>query len=183
MMRGFFLFLWETIKIVLISVLIVVPIRYFVVQPFFVKGASMEPNFDDGQYLIINEISYRFEAPKRGDVVVFRYPLDPSQYYIKRIIGLPGETVEIAGGRIIIYNQQHPDGTILEENYLAAGQKTFGDSELTLKDNEYFVLGDNRDASSDSRRWGSVRKDFIIGRVWIRAWPPDRLTVFAAPNY
>jgi len=182
-MRGFFLFLWETIKIVLVSVLIVVPIRYFVVQPFFVKGASMEPGFDDGHYLIINEISYRFEAPKRGDVIVFRYPLGPSQYYIKRIIGLPGETVEIAGGGIIIYNQQHPSGLALEENYLAAGQKTIGDLKMTLKNNEYFVLGDNRDASSDSRRWGPVGKDFIIGRAWVRAWPPDRLTVFAAPNY
>jgi len=116
-------------------------------------------------------------------VIVFRYPLGPSQYYIKRIIGLPGETVEIAGGGIIIYNQQHPSGLALEENYLAVGQKTIGDLKMTLKNTEYFVLGDNRDASSDSRRWGPVGKDFIIGRAWVRAWPPDRLTVFAAPNY
>ncbi len=183
MMRGFFLFLWETIKIVLVSVLIVVPIRYFVIQPFFVKGASMEPVFDDGHYLIINEISYRFEDPERGDVIVFRYPLDPSQYYIKRIIGLPGEMVEIAGGKVIIYNQKYPNGTTLEENYLATGQKTASDLKMSLNGDEYFVLGDNRDASSDSRRWGPVSEDHIIGRAWIRAWPPDRLTVFAAPNY
>ncbi|MBI4812775.1 signal peptidase I [Candidatus Falkowbacteria bacterium] len=182
-MRGFFLFLWETIKIVVVSALIVVPIRYFVVQPFFVKGASMEPGFDDGHYLIINEISYRLEAPERGDVIVFRYPLDPSQYYIKRIIGLPGETVEIVGGGVIIYNQRHPAGMVLVEDYLVAGQKTTGDFRVTLRGDEYFVLGDNREASSDSRRWGPLDKDYIIGRVWVRAWPPDRLMVFAAPNY
>jgi signal peptidase I len=182
-MRGFFLFLWETIKIVVVSVLIVMPIRYFVVQPFFVKGASMEPSFDDGQYLIINEIGYRFESPQRGDVVVFRYPLDPSQYYIKRIIGLPGETVKIDGGKITIYNQQNPSGMVLDETYLSAGQVTVGELETNLNNNQYFVLGDNRNASSDSRRWGPVAKNLIIGRAWVRAWPPNRLTVFAAQNY
>src|SRR3989344_8898539 len=88
-------FVWETIKVVVISLAIILPIRYYLVQPFFVKGASMEPSFEDGDYLLINEISYRFSAPERGDVIVFRYPKDRSQFFIKRIVGLPGETVEI----------------------------------------------------------------------------------------
>lgn len=183
-MRKFFIFIWEIIKIVVISLLIVVPIRYFLIQPFFVRGASMEPNFDDGQYLIIDEISYRFQSPERGEVIVFKYPQDPSQYYIKRIIGLPSETVEITSGYVIIYNQQNPQGKILDESqYLKSGQKTFGDIKITLAEDEYFVLGDNRSASHDSRRWGALKKDYIIGRTWIRAWPPDKAEVFAAPNY
>lgn len=183
-MRGFLTFIWETVKIVIISVLIVVPIRYFVVQPFFVRGASMEPSFDEGHYLIIDEISYRFSDPQRGDVIVFRYPHDPSQYYIKRIVGLPDETIEISGGRVIIYNNKYPSGLLLdEEGYLAGGQKTVGNMKVALSHDEYFVMGDNRDASSDSRRWGALDKDNFIGRVWLRVWPFGEMTVFAAPAY
>jgi len=183
-MKGFFAFIWETIKIVVISLVIVVPIRYFLIQPFFVKGASMEPNFDDGQYLIIDEISYRFRLPERGEVIVFRYPQDPSQYYIKRIIGLPGETIEITNGYVIIYNEQNPQGKILDESqYLDIRQGTLGNVKITLAKDEYFVLGDNRSASSDSRRWGPLKKDYIIGRAWLRAWPLKKAQVFAAPSY
>ena len=182
-MRAIFSFIWEIIKVVVISLLIVVPIRYFVIQPFFVKGMSMEPTFDDGQYLIIDEISYRIEAPERGEVIVFKYLHDPSQYYIKRIIGLPGETVEIVGGGIIIYNSENPNGQVLEEKYLFKDLKTIGDMKVFLKGDEYFVLGDNRSASSDSRRWGPLDKDYIIGRAWIRVWPFDTAKVFAAPGY
>jgi signal peptidase I len=182
-MRAFFTFIWEVIKVVVISVLIVVPIRYFLIQPFFVKGMSMEPAFDDGQYLIIDEISYRFDSPERGEVIVFKYPNDPSQYYIKRLIGLPGETVEIVGGGIIIYNSEHLEGRALNEHYLSENLKTIGNIKLTLKENEYFVLGDNREASSDSRRWGPLAEKFIVGRVWVRVWPFNAAQVFAAPNY
>ncbi len=182
-MRAFFSFVWEIIKVVIISILIVVPIRYFLIQPFFVKGMSMEPSFDDGQYLVIDEISYRFESPERGEVIVFKYPNDPSQYYIKRLIGLPGETVEIVGGGIIIYNNEHPDGRVLSEQYLPKDLKTIGNIKLTLKESEYFVLGDNRGASSDSRRWGPLDRDFIVGLVWLRVWPFNTAQVFAAPAY
>ena len=182
-MRAIFSFIWEIIKVVVISLLIVVPIRYFVIQPFFVKGMSMEPTFDDGQYLIIDEISYRIETPERGEVIVFKYPHDPSQYYIKRIIGLPDETIEIVGGGIIIYNSENPNGQVLTEKYLPKDLKTVGDTKVSLKSDEYFVLGDNRSASSDSRRWGPLDKDYIIGRAWIRVWPFDTAKVFAAPGY
>ena len=165
-------FFWEILKIVIISLAIIVPIRYFLIQPFFVKGASMEPNFLDGDYLIINEISYRFEKPQRGDVVIFRYPLDPSQYFIKRIVGLPNEIIKIEDGRVIIYNKEISDeGIILDESVYLDNMYTPGNLEITLKDNEYFVLGDNRRASSDSRKWGAVPRKYIIGEAWLRAWP------------
>lgn len=182
-MRAIFSFIWEIIKVVVISLLIVIPIRYFVIQPFFVKGMSMEPAFDDGQYLIVDEISYRFASPQRGEVVVFRYPNDPSQYYIKRIIGLPGETVEVVGGGVIVYNEENPAGLTLAEKYLPNELKTIGSMKISLNEEEYFVLGDNREASSDSRRWGPLDKNYIIGRVWLRIWPFNTMDVFAAPNY
>ena len=182
-MRGLFAFIGEIIKIVIISILIVLPIRYFLIQPFFVKGMSMEPSFDDGQYLIIDEISYRLEAPERGEVIVFRYPQNPSQYHIKRIIGLPGETLEIVGGGVIVYNKEHPNGEILDEKYLFSGLKTTGNVKVSLGDGQYFVLGDNRGSSLDSRRWGPLDKDYIIGRVLLRVWPFETAKIFAAPAY
>ena len=96
------MFVWETIKVVVVSLAIILPIRYYLVQPFFVKGASMEANFEDGDYLLVDEISYRFSEPARGDVIIFRYPEDRSQFFIKRIIGLPGETVEIKSNKVTI---------------------------------------------------------------------------------
>src|SRR3989344_851898 len=164
-------FVWETIKVVVISLAIILPIRYYLVQPFFVKGASMEPNFEDGDYILVNEISYRFSAPERGDVVIFRYPLDLSQFFIKRIIGLPNETVEIKNNTVTIYNKDKPDGLVLDESYLATEQKTFGNATVRIDDNEYFVLGDNRLQSSDSRRWGMVNKSLITGKAFLRPWP------------
>ncbi len=171
-------FIWETAKIVIISLLIIIPIRYFLFQPFFVRGASMEPNFENGEYLIIDEISYRFTNPERGDVIIFRYPKDPSQYYIKRIIAMPNEVIKINNGKVIIFNEQNPTGLELEESYLEEGnQFTPGNIEVSLDGNEYFVLGDNRQASSDSRRWGPVPEHYIIGQAWIRAWPFNRVKI------
>lgn len=163
---------WEIIKVVLISLAIVVPIRYFIVQPFIVRGASMEPNFEDSQYLIIDEASYYFRTPEREEVIVFRYPRDPRQFFIKRIIGLPGERIETKRGRVKIYNAQYPEGFALGEEYLAPlGRSTHPDMSTTLGQDEYFVMGDNRDFSSDSRVWGPLDKEFIVGRTVIRVWP------------
>ncbi len=164
-------FVWETIKVVFISLAIILPIRYYLVQPFFVKGASMEPSFEDGDYLLVDEISYRFSYPERGDVVVFRYPLDQSQFFIKRIVGLPSETVEIKNNTVKIYNKEKPNGFVLDEKYLSSEQKTIGELVVKLDDREYFVLGDNRLQSSDSRRWGMLNKTFITGKVFLRPWP------------
>ena len=173
----------EIIKVVLISLAIIVPVRYFLIQPFYVKGASMEPNFFDHEYLIIDEISYRFGEPSRGEIVVFKYPRDPSQYFIKRIIGLPNETIEIKDEKIIIYNKDNSEGMPLDEEYLDEDVKTLGNRVLSLGADEYFVLGDNRLASFDSRSFGSIKKSSIIGRVWFRGWPFDKIKVFETPEY
>lgn len=173
-------FFWELVKAFLIAMAIIIPVRYYLVQPFFVRGASMEPMFDDGEYLVIDQLSYQFREPKRGEVIVFRYPLRPSQFFIKRIIGLPGERVRIASGQIIIGNATYPQGVILDESkYLLAGLRTGGQIDEQLAADEYFVLGDNRTASSDSRSWGGLARDLIIGRAWIRAFPFDRIDIFA----
>lgn len=178
-MKKFFLFVWEITKIVAVSLAIIIPIRYYLVQPFFVRGASMEPNFDDGEYLVVDELTYRFRGPERGEVIVFKFPKDPSQYYIKRIIGLPNETVEIKDNQVVLYNDEFREGLVLDESvYLANGQYLWGNVKMTLGGNEYFVLGDNRGASSDSRQWGVLPQENIIGRVWVRAWPFNKAEVF-----
>ena len=183
-MKSFFLSVLDLAKIFAVALLIFGSVRYFLFKPFLVKGASMEPNYDDGQYLVIDEISYRFSSPQRGDVVVFKYPLDPSQYYIKRIIGLPGETVEVTDGKVIVYNQQHPEGQALNEgDYLNKSVFTPFEGRHKLLTDEYFVIGDNRAASYDSRKWGPVKKNLIVGKVWLRAWPFDAVQVMEAPSY
>jgi len=175
----------EIIKIVIISLAIIIPVRYFLVQPFYVKGASMEPTFFNHEYLIINEIDYRFEAPARGEVVVFRPPYgDHTDYFIKRIIGLPGEEIKVKNGRILVFNKEHPEGIVLDESfYLASDLITSGDYDKVLAADEYFLLGDNRGSSLDSRMFGPVKKESIVGKVWVRGWPFNRLTVFSPPPY
>lgn len=177
-------FFWEVIKMVILSLAIIVPIRYFLVQPFFVKGASMEDDFHNGDYVLIDELSYRFNYPERGEVIVFRSPQDTSQFFIKRIIGLPGETIQIRNNEIIITNEQYPKGFILDESaYLDKGQTTAGDFKINIDQNEYFVLGDNRSHSSDSRIWGAVNKNLVSGRVFLRAWPFNDISTFPKIKY
>lgn len=174
---------WEFSKIIIIALLIVVPVRMFVMQPFFVKGASMEQSFYDGEYLIIDELSYRFHEPQKGDVIIFRYPLDRRQYYIKRIIGLPGEMIEISGGRVMIGAAEGDRFVLDEREYLEKNETTPGNVVLTLGADEYFVAGDNRGHSSDSRSWGALPRKDIIGKVFLRAWPVARADFIGAPNY
>lgn len=184
-MKNFFVFLFELVKIVVISLVIIIPIRYFLIQPFYVKGSSMEPTFYDHEYLIVDEISYRFKNPVRGDIIVFRYPKDPQEYFIKRLIGLPGETIQIKDGKVIIYNDKNIQGMVLDESYLPDGLNTYSntDDKITLGKDEYYMLGDNRNASKDSRSFGPVNETFITGRVLFRGWPFRRATLFHAPVY
>lgn len=176
-------FFWELIKVFLLAMAIIVPVRYFLVQPFFVRGASMEPNFQDGEYLVIDELSYRLREPRRGEVVVFRFPNNPRQFFIKRIVGLPGERVLIEEGQVRIVNDRHPNGVLLDEaQYLTEGATTGGAVTVALGEEEYFVLGDNRPASSDSRSWGVLKKAAIIGRAWVRAFPVGRFGVLEFPR-
>jgi signal peptidase I len=171
-------FLGELLHVVVISLAIILPIRYFLIQPFYVKGASMEPNFHDHEYLIIDEISYRFSPPERGDIVVFRYPDDPRQFFIKRIVGLPGERIEISRGGVYLYNEERPEGFHLDESFYLVDPYTSGEKVMDLSSDEYFLMGDNRSASMDSRAFGSVPKRFIVGKVLLRGWPPDKVKFF-----
>ncbi len=176
-------FVLEVVQIVIISAAIIIPIRYFLVQPFYVKGASMEPNFYDKEYLIIDELTFRMREPERGEIVVFRYPREPGQYFIKRIVGMPGETIEISGGAVVVYNDDHPNGQILDEKTYLGSALSQGKKKVTLGADEYFVMGDNRDESLDSRSFGPVNRSAIIGRVWVRGLPLSRAGTFEVPEY
>jgi len=183
MLKNALLFLWQVFKIVVLALLIVLPIRYFIFQPFIVKGISMEPNFHNNDYLIIDEISYRFRAPERGEIVVFNYPLNPSEKFIKRIIGLPGETVELSGGQITIVDRTGRKKILDESSYLSSEQMSFKKEKITLNQDQYFVMGDNRFHSFDSRSWGVLPKSYIVGRVLFRAFPPKEIKLFLSPSY
>lgn len=146
----------------------------------------MEPTFHTSEYLIIDEISYRLGEPNRGEVIVFRYPRNPQEYFIKRIIGLPGETIEIKDGDVYIYNREYEQGMLLEEEYLGEASRTYApgsDDRVELEDNEYYVLGDNRNSSKDSRNFGPVQESFIVGKVLFRGWPFNKAGFFKEPQY
>lgn len=176
-------FVFEVLKILIIALLIIKPIHYFILQPFYVRGASMEPNFYNNEYLIVDELSYRFHTPRRGDVVVIHNPYQASEYFIKRVIGLPGEQVIIGGGQVRIVNTDHPQGWYLDElTYLSRDVVTTGDLRVTLGADQYYVLGDNRPASLDSRSFGPITKKDIVGRTAVRAWPLNRARLFPTPS-
>ena len=165
----------EIVRVLLISLAVVIPVRIFIAQPFIVRGASMEPTYHDGEYLIVDEISLRFSELQRGEVVIFRYPIDPKNFFIKRIIGLPQETIVIRDGHVYISN---PEGELepIDDSYLSPETLTLPDKVVTLGPDEYFVLGDNRPDSSDSRIWGPLEEQYIVGRTFLRLWPPHRFT-------
>lgn len=173
--------IWEFLKIIIIAAVIVLPIRYFLFQPFIVKGESMVPNLQSGDYLIIEEISYRFSTPKRGDIIVLDYPLDASQRFIKRVIGLSGETVDIRNGTVTITKDQK--SFVLDEAYLPDDLTTDGAVSVTLKHDEYFVMGDNRQFSYDSRRWGVLPEKDIVGKAFFRVFPLSQMTLFPEVSY
>lgn len=168
-------------RLALVAAAIALPIRYFVAQPFIVRGASMEPNFHDQEYLVVDELSYFFREPARGEVVVFRYPLNPKEYFIKRVIGLPGETVEIRDGGVWVSREASLEEVRLEEPYLPEDLSMRGGVRFTLGQDEYVVLGDNREFSSDSRNWGVLERKYITGRAVLRAWPIAKLGVLPQP--
>src|SRR3990167_4872194 len=162
--KEMFSFIWEMIRVIIVSLAIIIPIRYYVVQPFFVKGASMESTFENNDYILIDELSYFFRDPRRDEIIVFRSPENSSQFFIKRIIGLPGDTVKIENNKVSIFNDQSPEGLLLNESsYLDRGQETRGNITMTISSSNYFVMGDNRLQSSDSRKWGELDKSLITG--------------------
>lgn len=164
----------DLIKYIVIAILIVIPVRMFIAQPFIVSGESMFSTFLDGDYLIIDEISYHLREPHRGDVVVFKYPLDTKRFFIKRIIGLPNEEIEIKSGVVSITNKENPEGFVLEEPYLK--QEFIDDFNFKTGNEEFFVMGDNRARSSDSRYWGALPENLIIGRAFVRLLPLNNIS-------
>src|SRR3989344_1372064 len=165
----------ELLFFAFISFLIVAPIRIFIAQPFIVSGSSMFPTFENSEYLIVDEISYRLGSPKRNDVVVFKYPNDTKKFFIKRIIGLPNEIIDIKNGEITIKNTEYPDGLKLEQPFIR--ENSSDNIHFELKESEYFVLGDNRNASSDSRYWGAVSRKLLIGRAFLRLFPINKTDI------
>lgn len=169
-------FFKEIIKFALLAAIIVLPIRLFIAQPFVVSGRSMDPTFANGQYLIVDEISYRFENPKRGDVIIFKYPMDKKKFFIKRIIGLPLETIEIRDGQVTVKNEALKQGLVLKEPYLTKSININERLSMTLKSGEYFVMGDNRNESLDSRVWGPLKFPLIIGKPFLRLFPVSKIS-------
>jgi len=186
-MKSFLLSIWEIVEVGLIAVITVVAVRHFLVQPFVVSGRSMEPSFSNGDYLLIDEISYRYRTPERGEVIVFRSPTDNKSFFIKRVIGLPDEKITIKENKIIVFNKENPDGLTLSEAYLKSifgtSMQAIKDTEVTLANNQYFVLGDNRQESYDSRSWGPLEKSAIVGVVRLRLWPITKVEALTIPAY
>ncbi|MCB9814803.1 signal peptidase I [Candidatus Nomurabacteria bacterium] len=166
--------LTEIVRFSIIAILIVIPIRMFIAQPFIVSGASMDDTFHSGQYIIVDQVTYQLHSPERGDVIIFRYPKDPSKFFIKRVIGVPGDTIKIEGGKVTLLNKENPQGFTLDEPYIKSMEPAPLMTE-TLGEREYFVMGDNRDQSSDSRSWGVLQEERIVGRAWLRLFPPSVL--------
>ncbi len=164
---------FELIRFIAIAAIIIIPFRIFIAQPFIVNGASMDPTFHTNQYLIVDQLTYRTHEPERGDVIIFRFPLNPKDFYIKRVIGLPNETVTIQGSDVYIQEAGSEESYKLDEPYIEF--RSNNNMNVTLGDDEYFVMGDNRPNSSDSRHWGVLPKEFIVGRAYIRLLPFDKI--------
>ena len=184
----FLYFLWDLVKTGAIVFAVAFSIRYFLIQPFIVEGSSMMPNYVDKEYLLAEKLDYFIGSPKRGDVVIFKYPNNPSVNFIKRVIGLPGETIQIQDSVITVINSGNSNGVALQEGaYLSSTVKTLTDSKgqytVTFADGEYFVLGDNREHSSDSREWGVLPRENIIGRAWLTLKPLDRFGINKRVSY
>lgn len=165
----------EFITYFVIALAITLPVKLYVAQPFVVSGDSMVPTFENGEYLIVDELSYRFREPARGEIIIFRFPGDHSKFYIKRVIGLPNEVIEIESSGIFVGDGDEREK--IDESYLSS-QPILPREEVSLGSSEYFVMGDNRAASSDSRAWGPVSEDLIVGHVILRLLPLTKIDIF-----
>ncbi len=177
---GFGKFL-ENVLYIIGAVALAIIIQAFIIRPFIVSGTSMDPVIKNGQYLLVDEVSYHFEAPQRGDVIVFKAPPEPSKYYIKMIVGLPGETVKIKDGKITIINSAHPEGFTLSEPFIT--HPSFDNGTYVVPQGEYFVMGDNRSGSYDSRSWGMLPDANIRGRAILRLLPVNTISVLPGKEH
>lgn len=192
LLRGVVNFIAETLELSVLAVLLFLFLYIFLVRPHYVNGTSMLPDFHNDDRLLIETLSYRIpkRGPRRGDVIIFQAPPNPNLEYIKRIIALPNEKIKIQNGSIFIFNDDHPEGFLLEEPYLGEGVTTDAKSRKIIREGEvfetgqdYVVMGDNRSASSDSRDWGTVKQEAIVGRAWLRYWPPSTFGLITTPEY
>jgi len=174
---------WEIFKVLVIVFVSAIIIRGFVAQPFIVEGSSMEPDFHSGEYLLVEKLGYHFHRPNRGDVIVFRYPNNPEISYIKRIIGLPGETIQVYKNQVFANNTKLTEDYLSPKEITAISQNPDTPYEITLTDEQFFVMGDNRQHSSDSREWGPLDRKFIIGRSALVLYPRQNISAIASPNY
>jgi len=173
--------IWDVLEVVIIALAVALFIRYFIAQPFLVSGASMEPTFHNGNFLIVDEVTYRFHAPQRGDVIVFKYPGNEKEYFIKRVIGLPGETLTASSNAVTITTKN--GGETLTEPYTNVDAHPAAPKTVTLGDHQYFVMGDNRGNSFDSRSWGPLDEKEITGIVRLRVFPFTQFGTISTPTY
>jgi len=171
----------EVIIFAVIAFGIVLPFRYFIAEPYVVSGESMSPTFESGDYLIVEKISIKKDGPNRNDVIVFNlkdptFKTDNERNLIKRVIGLPGETITMKGFEITIINKDNPEGFLLDEKFIV--NKSDGDFTITLDKDEYFVMGDNRPKSYDSRSWGTLKEREIIGKPILRLLPIQNINFY-----
>ncbi len=176
-------FFLDIIEVVVTALAFFVVVYLFLFQPHQVKGNSMYPNFYDKEYLLTDKVSYRFGEPERGDVIIFKAPRNEEYEYIKRIIGLPNEKVMISEGHVFVNNQQLNEAYLPPSYQTRAGTFASENQIISLGGSEYFVLGDNRSHSSDSRDWGPVPEENIIGKTWLRYWPINRIGTIKEPAY
>ena len=181
--RSIIIFIVELFLLFGVAYVAVKVVHQFIFQPFYVVGPSMEPNFFDLDYLIIEKIKYRFKSPERGEVIVLKNPSSPNSLIIKRIIGLPGEEVLIKNGKVFLKSEGSGEEIELKEPYLPAGLETPGENKTILKKNEYFVMGDHRNVSLDSRSFGPVKEELIVGHTWLRVWPIKGFGLINALSY
>lgn len=183
MLRRFGMFFLDILQVVVFAVAIFLFVYLLILQPHKIKGLSMFPTYHDAEFLLTEKVTYRFNDPKRGDVVVFKAPPDDEEEFIKRIIGLPGDQVMVREGRVYI------NGELLEEDYIATDVFTSGGTyardgqTVTVPEGEYLVMGDNRPHSHDSRNFGPIRKSKIVGRAWFLYWPLNRAMLIKEVNY
>ena len=181
--KRLFNFFFDILESIVVALAIFVVVYLFLYQPHQVKGASMEPNFHDGEYILTNKFQYKLDRPKRGDVIVFKSPQNPDIDFIKRIIGLPGEKIKLINNHYFINDVE------LQESYIAPTLFTYNGAflkegmEVTIPPDHYFVSGDNRPRSSDSREWGTIDKSAIIGKSQFRYWPLPRAGLISSASY
>jgi len=172
---------FDFVKTVATIVILAIIIRVFVIQPYIVEGQSMEQSFHNNDYLITEKISYKIREPKRGEVIIFHPPDNPSVNYIKRVVGLPNDKIEVRAGGVYVNDKK------IYEPYLTSNEETLNsqknDYVIVLRDDEYFVFGDNRNHSRDSREIGAIPKENVVSRVWFRLLPINKLKAFAAVSY